>query len=407
MRTKVLLDGIWYFHADPDDIGRDQQWYLEENFQYLERLFTAIVPGCWNQYDEILKDYCGIGWYFKNFEIPRDLVSKKIFLHFEGVNGTGSTEIFLDGKKISTQKGAYSPFKIELTGIISEQSHFLGIRMQSSPDEKKNRGIDRSVYLEYSDWIYIDDNHILQKIEWTPQKHPKSVELTIKSFLRNDSIQEWVGSIEYNITHQKAIISTTKRNFNIQNKNSRLLTTVIIIESPELWSPSSPNPFLYEIHVKVQDSEYHLVDEHYTHIGIREIDSREGKLYINQQELPMHGIKMEYSSKLFCSAIPTIYLLNKLMELRKEGVNLIFLEHLPDKRFLDITDRLGFTVIENADRFEIIDDHAETLIKTMIFRDRNHASVISWKYTREMDSSRSINSELVTRWIRSFEKYTL
>ena len=217
MRTKVLLDGMWHFQIDPNNIGITQQWFLEENFQYLDPLYIGIVPGCWNYYHSDLKEYNGIGWYFTNFEVPSVLSKKKIILHFEGIHGekTEGTDVYLDGKKIHTQKGAYSPFEYELTGISTEKPHFLAVRVHSI----QGGGIDRSVSLQFSDWIYIDDHHLNQKIEWVNTNSAKSVELTIKSFLRNDTNAEWNGRIEYSFTHQKSVISATQRNFNIQNKN--------------------------------------------------------------------------------------------------------------------------------------------------------------------------------------------
>jgi beta-galactosidase len=403
MRTKVLLDGMWHFQIDPNDIGINQQWFLEENFQYMDPLFIGVVPGCWNRYAAELQNYKGVGWYFTNFEIPNVLAKKKIVMHFDGIHGDGKSgiEAYLDGKRIIIHKGAYSPFQHELTGMSSEKPHFLAIRIDSS----KGGGIDRSVYLTFSDWIYIDDHHLNQKIEWISEKTAKSVELTIKSFLRNDTDKEWNGRIEYTFAHQKAVISATKRNFNIQNKNSRLLTTVIVMDSPKLWTPD--NPTLYELHTRVIDSEEHLVDENFTLIGIREISSQEEKLILNKEEFPMNGLKIHYTSAQFGSAIPTVYLMYKLEKLKKEGINLLCFDHLPSSKFLALTDRYGFCVIQSADVFEIIDSHAENLIKTMIFRDRNHPSVISWKYTRELDLSRSINEEIVTRWMNQFEKRTL
>jgi beta-galactosidase/beta-glucuronidase len=157
----------------------------------------------------------------------------------------------------------------------------------------------------------------------------------------------------------------------------------------------------------VIDSEEHLVDEDFTLIGIREISSRDEMLILNHEEFSMKGLKIHYTSAQFGSAIPTVYLIYKLERLKKEGINLLCFDHLPSSEFLALTDRYGFCVMQSADVFEVIDSHAENLIKTMIFRDRNHASVISWKYTRELDLSRSINEELVTRWINGFEKQTL
>jgi len=404
-----VLDGIWHFQKDPNDIGLTQHWFLEENFQYLENLHLGIVPGCWKSYHADLKDFNGIAWYFTTFKVPNDLVKKKIFLHFEGVHADskGGTDLFLDGKKLLTHKGAYSPFKYELTGLEPEKSHFLALRVDSSDSKHANQsaGINRSVFLEFSDWVYIDDHHFLQSIEWTSQNTPKSVELTIKSFLRNDTPQEWKGRIEFAIMHQKAVISTQSREFNIQNKNSRLLTTVLVLESPHLWSPQTP--YLYEVETRVIDSTSHLVDEHFTRIGIRELSSEGNNFILNRQEFPRKGVRLEYTSQTFGSAIPTIYLIYKLTQLKNEEYSVLSFDYLPDSIILDLADTLGFCVIQSADEFKVIDAHAESLIKTMIFRDRNHPSVISWKYTRELDPSRSINSEIITKWIHEFERRPL
>ena len=96
-----MLDGIWHFHADPDDIGISQQWYVEQNFQYLDEVVKGVIPGCWNHYSKQLTDYSGVGWYFTNFEIPSVLAKKKIQLHFSGIHGDGKggTQVYLDGKK--------------------------------------------------------------------------------------------------------------------------------------------------------------------------------------------------------------------------------------------------------------------------------------------------------------------
>ena len=242
-----------------------------------------------------LRDFSGIGWYFANFEIPSVLAKKKIQLHFNGIHGdtVNGSQVFLDGKKIFTQKGAYSPVDHELTGISTEKPHFLAIRVES----KQGGGIDRSVSLQFSDWIYIDDHHLNQKIKWVNQSIAKSVELTIKTFLRNDTDQEWKGRIEYKITTQKAVISSIEREFNIQNKNSRLLTTVLVMDNPNLWSPT--NPFSYDLHTRVLDSEEHLVDEDFTLIGIREISAEDEKLMFNRKELLINGLRIKYTSDQF------------------------------------------------------------------------------------------------------------
>ena len=92
---------------------------------------------------------------------------------------------------------------------------------------------------------------------------------------------------------------------------------------------------------------------------------------------------------------------------KEKGINIISFDDLPDSKILELADYFGISVIESPKNFDVIDSYAENFIKIMIFRDRNHPSVISWKYLRELDPSRTINTEIITQWINSFELQNL
>ena len=75
--TKILLDGDWQFRVDPKVQGEANGWWKATP----DGTESVQVPNTWNvgKYE----DYEGIAWYFKKFEVQREVAGKHIEIHFE------------------------------------------------------------------------------------------------------------------------------------------------------------------------------------------------------------------------------------------------------------------------------------------------------------------------------------
>ncbi len=402
MRFKFDLNGLWFFQIDPDDIGTQQQWFHIENYQYIENKYEIPVPGSWNVIDITNNELCnykGIGWYFKQFILPSEFSEKKSTLYFQAVNF--KAEIFLDGKKIGEHEGGFTPFSIDLTGISTEETHFLVLKVIN---EEGYGGIHRDVFIEFYDWVYLEEYKISQEIVWKQDNTPKMAKVTVKTYFKNNTDYEWKGTIDHIFTRENALISINKqRQFNIQNKNSRLLTTVVEIDEPLLWSPE--NPFIYDLILDVKNDNGDIIEQIRTIVGIREFSTEENQLILNKKPYELKGVRKQFENGDFGYSIPKNMVLNELKAMKQQKINTLhFATHPEDEFIFRILDRLGFLVIEEIGLDDMTKPISNKLLEDMISRDINKTCILSWNWLSDKDRTRSINLSILKHIYEKFEQ---
>lgn len=143
-RKIINLKGIWNFKLDPDNVGKEEQWFKKPDI-LREKI---AVPGCWQGegfgkkekeevWDFRLKartyraKYHGTGWYGKEFFVPELWKKKRIWILFGGAHPTA--EVWINGSKIGDNHYPMVPFGFEITDVVKSGSeNFLSVRI----DEK-------------------------------------------------------------------------------------------------------------------------------------------------------------------------------------------------------------------------------------------------------------------------------
>ena len=77
------LDGAWEIAFDHHNKGRGAEWFTEAGFSKLKIRREINVPCCW---EEIEKDYEGVGFYARRFTVPGSWKGKVVRLQFDAVN---------------------------------------------------------------------------------------------------------------------------------------------------------------------------------------------------------------------------------------------------------------------------------------------------------------------------------
>lgn len=126
------------------------------------------LPHSTDFYDADNKDaYLGISWYRKDFTPDPSLEGKELLLTFEAA--MQKAEVYLNGEKIMTHEGGYSPFVIDLTGLVNYgETNVIAVKIDSSPNTnfapgKTNPdfqywgGIYGEAYLTVKDPVHITD----------------------------------------------------------------------------------------------------------------------------------------------------------------------------------------------------------------------------------------------------------
>ena len=172
-RENISLDGDWQYIVDPQLVGfqkadysplpdrrtffadrsfaAEKTWLFENTFDGAP---TLKVPGDWNTQDDRLYYYEGNLWYCRRFDYsPKS--GKRVFLYFGAVNHR--SEVAVNGKRIGTHEGGFTPFNFEVTGLLKEGRNSVVVlvdntrRKDSAPsmtaDWWNYGGITRSVAL--------------------------------------------------------------------------------------------------------------------------------------------------------------------------------------------------------------------------------------------------------------------
>jgi beta-glucuronidase len=124
---RFLMGGQWYFRADPSGNGGVSEFAANPSTAG----WTPVsVPNAWNAKDYSDASFAGgVGWYRKSFHLPSAAKALSWVVRFESVNYRA--RIYLNGKLIGKNTGAYLPFEIRLPAgdLKRGGSNLLAIRV--------------------------------------------------------------------------------------------------------------------------------------------------------------------------------------------------------------------------------------------------------------------------------------
>src|SRR4051794_22257374 len=188
---RFLIDGRWLFRLDGADQGVRQHFERQGSTAGWS---PVSVPNVWNAGDDSEASMRGsIGWYRKDFELPDKRAALEWAVRFESVNYR--SRVYLNGREIGRNAGAYIPFTIRLKGPKKRGTNRLVVRVDSRrkptdfpPSGLSSTGtatggwwnyggIQREVYLEKLDTVSFNTVRVLPKLACG--RCPADVDFTI------------------------------------------------------------------------------------------------------------------------------------------------------------------------------------------------------------------------------------
>ena len=381
-RNTMFLDGSWAYIVDPYQVGyKDSERYNfhqyinpRENFAEYEFLNTRTleVPGDWNTQRAELLYYEGMIWYQHTFNKEK-LADKKYFLYFGAANYI--TNVFLNGKKIGNHEGGFTPFNFDVTEHLKSGENYLVV---SVTNERRNRYVPT---LKTDWWNYGGITRSVKLVE-LPTTYIRDFKLQLNS-KRNGVLSGWVSLSDSVSINLDLSIPELKIKQKVTTNNQGFVK-FDIKASPSLWSPE--NPKLYKVTLKVGD--HSLNDD----IGFRKIEVTEDKILLNGDPIFLKGISIHEETPYHGRRVASKGQAKQLLEWAKElNCNYVRLAHYPhNEDIIRLADEMGLLVwseipvywdlqFDNDSTYLI----AEQMLKEMIVRDQNRASVIIWSMANE------------------------
>jgi len=369
----------------------------------------------------------GIGCYRKSFKLPGSLKGKRISIRFDGVYMNST--VYLNGIYLGNRPYGFSTFEYDLTPNLKygDQENIIAVKVDHSLQPGcrwyTGSGINRNVFLLVKPQQHFKSNGLFFRTEsLTAGRAKLKIDYTVISHNYPESqtiaFQPLPGDIKRIVKTFRIISSLIDREGVVKAsaETTKMLSDYITldgsinmeVENPKLWSDSSP--YLYQLKNQLE-IDGKVTDVETISVGIRKIEfnAKDGML-VNGEKTIIKGVCLHKDAGSFGTAVPRDIWRNRLHKLRAMGCNAIRTHGPVDPVFIETCDEQGFFMMAEAfDEWNttwqwgysenpegkrpftyhlFFNQWAETDLKDMVARDRNHPSVFIYSVGNEVPDQR-------------------
>jgi len=427
-REIIPFDTGWRFHLGDDPAARqpvfdDGAWR------------TLDVPHDWSIESAVNPPPAGeknggyfahgIGWYRKSFRLP-EAVGKQVVIEFDGVYM--NSEVWLNGQFLGRRPYGFIGFRYDLTAWLHTNGapNVLAVRVDDSLEPAlrwyAGSGIYRHVRLITTAFTHfrLDGGVSITTPEITPGQAVVQADYIVDAnFFSEPERQAWLKDNWHAKAVTRAVvlrssvlgpdgaeIAAVSTNLNLPDLfPGQHATQRVIVPNPRLWSDRTPE--LYQLRSTLTLDGVAL-DETVKTFGIRKLqyDPDRG-LLVNGQPTKLKGVCLHQDAGSFGNAVPVAVWAMRLGRLKAMGCNAIRTSHHPfAPEFYDLCDQLGLYVFDEAfDEWTrdwaynysenpagksqfgyhlYFNQWAETDLRAMLRRDRNHPCVVLYSIGNEI-----------------------
>ncbi|MHC4518159.1 MAG: glycoside hydrolase family 2 protein [Planctomycetota bacterium] len=392
------LNGTWQFRFDKENAGLDRDWAAGK----ADFPLSITVPFPWGSKLSGVEDQADIGWYRRTIRVPDDWQGRRVFVVVGACDWL--TTAWLDGQKVGTFQGGYTPFEFELTDHVKPgQDQQLVLRVDDTKHPFKlegkqgygpARGIWQTIYLEARPQVAIET------IQFLPDIDAKKV--TVKVRLDQPAPAQMKFSLQ----------GGAKASANIAQGKKRIELDVPI-KRMRLWSLEDPH--LYEVEAVL--SGQGQTDTVSTYFGMRKINVT--KLpgtdfpYIALNNKPIYlkmSLDQAYHPDGFYTFPSDAFMRDEILRSRQIGLNgqrIHVKIGIPRKLYW--ADKLGMLIMADVPNSwgrpdEKMRNETEVALRGMIRRDFNHPSIFSWVIFNEtwgLFSGKRVYAPETQEWVAS------
>ena len=367
---------------------------------------TLDLPHDWSIEGEFDKDNpgttaeaalpTGIGWYRKNFTLPKSYKGKKVYIDFGGI--FRDSKVWINGHLLGERPNGHVSFRYEMTSYLNfaGKPNVIAVRVDNSKQPNSRwytgSGIYRDVRLIATNKIavahwgtYVTTNDV----------DSNQAQVNLKTSLSNGTNQSQKIVLETSIYDSSGnkVVSFPSREVTLTDSISEIEQS-IQMKNPKLWSMNTPYQYMIKTSL-VKDGE--IVDSYHTPLGIRSFrfDEKKG-FYLNGHPMKIRGVCLHEDLGALGVAINKSAFIRRLKLLKEMGCNAIRTAHNPPSTMLlDLCDQFGFLVMDEAfdvwekkkvdyDYHIYWDKWHKKDLQDMVKRDRNHPSIFIWSIGNEI-----------------------
>ena len=453
MKLRQSLNGTWKFSYAPKPEQRKKDFYLPE--RSLGDFGEITVPGhielqgygkCqyintmypWEGHSELRPPHVDwddnpVGSYVKEFETDAALKNKRLFLSFQGVES--AFYVWVNGRFAGYSEDSFTPSEFEITDFVKDGVNRLAVEVYKrssaswieDQDFFRFSGIFRDVYLYAVPECHVRDIFVRPGV----QEDLKTGELTVDLTLEGNT----KGSVSAMLTDREGNTAA------VWERMPAGENTFFAGRVPEVHLWSGEDAYLYTLTVILYDENGGIVEIVPQKLGFRRFEMKDRLMCLNGKRIVFRGINRHEFDVQRGRAVTEEDMIWDIRFMKRHNINAVRTCHYPNQsRWYELCDEYGIYLIDEANLEshgswqkmgacepswnvpgslpewkECVVDRA----KSMLERDKNHASVLIWscgnesyagedilamsKYFKERDPSRLVHYEGVF-WNREFNE---
>ncbi|MBE1441959.1 glycoside hydrolase family 2 TIM barrel-domain containing protein [Paenibacillus sp. OAS669] len=360
------------------------------------------------------------GCFRRSFFVLDSWKDRQLFLVFEGVDS--AFHVWVNGKLAGYGQGAHLESEFHISALIQPGANTIAVQVYQwcdgsyleDQDKWRLSGMFRDVYLKAVPSVHIRDVAIQTRFT-DPAK--VDAELSVRLQVKNIEDVPANGLHRIKLTLLDGSRQTVcDQVYPVQALNGGEEQTVdgmIPVAAPLQWTAETPN--LYFLLVQLEDEQGQVLETGSVTVGFRDIAIQDGQILVNGRPVILKGANRNEFHPELGFTTPIESMIEDIRLMKQHNMNTVRLSHYPnDKRWLDLCDRYGLYVIDEADlethgchfignESYLAEDPAWERsfldrVQRMVERDKNHPSIIIWSLGNESGYGR--NHDAMARWVR-------
>lgn len=425
-QNKTFDDSAWETVSIPHDFSISQDFTTSGGTE----AESGFLPG-------------GTGWYRKHFTVDADDKDKTFVLSFDGAYE--NAYVYVNGTYVGENHYGYNSFAFDITDYLTcdgATDNVVAVKVvHELPSSRwySGSGIYRDVTLTVTNPIHVAMNGTYITTPNLESEQNGNVTVNVNTDVQNDSSASTSVTVRNTMLNSngEAVSDAVSTQATITANASATVSSVLTVNSPELWSIETP--VLYELKTEVL-VDGNVVDTYYTDFGFRyfRFDANYG-FYLNGEAVKIKGVCLHHDQGALGAAAYDDAMERQLLIMKDMGCNAVRTSHnIADEDFIRLCNEHGILVMEEAfdgwsankndnthdfseyfnatisSSNNIIDGvsgqkWAEFTLKSMVKRDRNDPSIIMWDIGNEIMNTSGNTSSYVTyagnmiEWIQSLD----
>ena len=391
-----------------DEIKVPSNWQMEgyghPKFRNIALTFESDPPNIPDYYNPV-------GCYKREINVPRNWKNKEVMLRFEGIKS--ASYVWVNGKRVGYNQGGFEPAEFNITPFIKTGKNDLSVQVirfcdgsyLENQDMWRLSGIYRDVKLYAQPKTFIHDFYVTTNLD----ENYKDAVLAVDLDIQNNADKNSGFSVEVDVLDENNLsilnngIQSMK--FKIDGNASRKITISSLVENSKKWSAEFPN--LYTLLIQLKNENGETIEAFTKKIGFREVEYKNQILTVNGVPVKLNGVNSHMHHPDNGQAVPLETLRKDLLIMKQFNINCVRPCHYPPTpEYIAMADELGMYIVD-----EVGDEaHANTQLsedpawkemykdrsRKLVYRDRNHPSVIVWSAGNESGSGENIKAVIET-----------